>query len=77
VKDVDFESKLVGTLLVGDIPIPVVFDESSSSRTILPYTDFEDKSYIYDHSSDTYQPNPDAVIEITPEIWHGVISPHS
>lgn len=77
VRDVDFESKLVGTLLVGDIPVPVVFDESSSSRTILPYTDFEDKSYTYDHNSDTYQPNPDAAIEVTPEIWHGVISPHS
>jgi len=77
VKDVNFESKLVWTVLVWDIPIPITFDGNNSSRTLLPYIDFEEKSYIYDHENERYEINIDSSDVLQPEIWHGVISPNS
>ena len=75
-KDVNFESRLVGTLLVGDIPIPVVFDGNNSSRSLLPYIDFEEKGYVYNHETQKYERH-DSATDVTPEIWHGVVSPNS
>jgi hypothetical protein len=74
---VDYESRLIGTVLVGKIPVPVVFNGGSSERSILPYIDFDDKSYIFDHDSGKYEINENANGDIIPEIWHGVISPNT
>jgi len=76
-KDVDYESRLIGTVFVGKIPMPTVFDGSASSQTMLPYIDFVDKSYIYNHESQRYEKNNDANTKLSPEIWHGVISPNT
>jgi len=56
--------------LVGDVPLPLVFSGNNSSRTLLPYIDFEEKSYIYDHEDKTYKLDDDAPAELSPEIWH-------
>lgn len=77
VKDVDFESRLIGTVLVGKIPVPVVFDEENSGRSILPYVDFIEKSYIFNHTSGRYEKSPAADTDLEPEVWHGVISPNT
>lgn len=74
---VDFESRLIGSVFVGDIPLPSVFDGWKSRNSILPYIDFEDKSYIYNHDSENYEKNPDATTKTIPEVWHGVISPNT
>jgi len=76
-KDVDYESRLIGTVFVGKIPLPSVFDEGKSSKTMLPYIDFVDKAYIYNHESGKYEKNDDAWTRLEPEIWHGVISPNT
>ena len=73
----DFESRLVWTLLVGDLPIPYVFHGSASSKTIIPYTDFIDKSYVYNHESLNYEKNENADDDFSAEIWHWVINPQS
>ena len=73
----DFESKLVWTVLVWDLPTPFVFDGNASNKTIIPYTDFIDKAYIYDHESGNYQKNDDADEDFSAEIWHWVIHPNS
>ena len=65
VKNVNFESKLIGTVLVWDIPIPVAFNGDNSSRTILPYVDFKEKSYIYNHKNQRYEYNDNAPVEIS------------
>jgi hypothetical protein len=44
---------------------------------MLPYIDFVDKSYIYDHESEKYEKNDDSDTKLSPEIWHGVISPNT
>jgi len=76
-RDVDFESRLVWTVLVWNIPLPVVFDDGNSGKSILPYVDFEDKAYIFNHQSWKYEKNDFSSSELTPEIWHWVISPNT
>lgn len=74
--NVNYESKLVWTILVGDIAIPEVYLQSNSSKTIVPYTDFEDKQYIYNHENWKFEENEDNINWIKSEIWHWVISPN-
>jgi len=73
---VNFESKLIWTVLVGNFNLPVIFDKNESSQTILPFTDFEDKSYIYNYENNRYEINDKNYSGIKSEIWHWVISPN-
>ncbi len=75
--DVSYESRLIWTVFVWKIPLPTVFDGSDSSRTMLPYIDFVDKAYVYNHESGKYEKNTDSDTKLSPEIWHGVISPNT
>lgn len=74
---VNYESRLIGTVLIGKIPVPLVFDGGKSAKSILPYVDFDDKAYIYNHTSEKYEKNNDANEGFAPEVWHGVISPNT
>lgn len=76
-KNVNYESRLIGTVLVWKVPVPVVFDGENSGKSILPYIDFENKSYIFDHESGKYEKSENADSDLIPEIWHGVISPNT
>lgn len=75
--DVDFESRLVWTVLIWNIQIPTVHKNNEVSKTILPYTDFDDKSYIYNTDTQKYEYNKDNVTWVRSEIWHWVISPNT
>lgn len=71
------ENHLVGVVLVGDIPTPIVYDQGNVvSPSLYPYTDFDRKRYVYNYLTDHFEFNADAVVP-TPEIWHGVIVPPS
>jgi uncharacterized repeat protein (TIGR01451 family) len=76
-ENVDYESRLIWTVLVWQIPVPVVFDGWDSGKSILPYVDFEEKSYIFNHESGKYEKSEKALSKLIPEIWHGVISPNT
>jgi len=73
---VDFESKLKWTVIIWDFNLPVVYDWTKSSRTIVPFTDFEDKVYVYDHKTKTYIKSKNNQDWLKSEIWHWVISPN-
>ncbi len=75
--DVEYESKLVWTVIVWKLPIPIVKNGDNYSKTILPYTDFEDKLYIFNHKTLLYEKKEDQSNNIKPEIWHWVISPNT
>ncbi len=75
-KDADFESKLIWTVIVWDFNVPTVFANNTYSRTILPFTDFEDKVYIYNHETKRYEKNSDNKDWLKSEIWHWVITPN-
>jgi len=74
---VNFQSKLVWSVFIWNIPLPEVYKNGEVSKTILPYTDFEDKSYIFNTNSFRYEYNKDNIVWIKPEIWHWVISPNT
>jgi hypothetical protein len=75
-KSIDFESQLIWTVLIWNLDIPQAYDGNKSDDTILPYTDFEDKMYIYDHKTTKYQKNTGNKNWLKSEIWHWVISPN-
>lgn len=75
-KDADFESKLVWTVLVWDLPIPIVKDLENYSKTIVPYTDFENKTYVYNQEKEVYEKSLNWNQKIEAEIWHGLINPN-
>ena len=70
-KDNDGRSQLVGTVLVGNVPLPVVDKNGALWPTIYPYTDFEDPVYIWDLEKERFVYQGSQTFE--PEIWHGVI----
>jgi hypothetical protein len=65
-------SKLIGTILIGNIPLPVVNHDNFIFPSIYPYVDFEEQQYIYNTQTEffEYNANPNA----QPEIWHGMIN---
>jgi len=67
-------TKLVGIALIGDVPLPVVNKNGNPLVSLFPYTDFEDKAYVFDSVSGDFLPNADAT-NLKAEIWHGVIKP--
>jgi fimbrial isopeptide formation D2 family protein len=71
------DNHLVGVVLVGNVPMPVVYDKDGvTSPSVYPYTDFDQKRYIYNHTTDRFELNEKA-INPNPDIWHGVIVPPS
>lgn len=71
------DNKLIGVVLVGDVPIPVVKEKSGAfTPSMYPYTDFYRKRYIYDHNTGHFEFNEKS-LEANPEVWHGVILPPS
>lgn len=72
----DTMSRLVGTILIGDLPIPMVDSLKDQFPSIYPYVDFVDKKFLYDEKTGKYivaQNDSQKIVE--PEIWHGVINP--
>lgn len=72
-----WESKLIGSVFVWDIPLPIVENQWSFEKTVFPYTDFENKLYVFQSDKKRYQLNPDFIGEPKVEIWHGFISPNT
>lgn len=66
-------AKLVGVVLVGDLPLPVVNKNGNRFLSMYPYTDFEEKAYIYNPSTLDFEANKEAR-EMGPEVWHGVMT---
>lgn len=67
-------TKLAGVVVIGEVPLPVVNKKGNHFASMFPYTDFEDKVYIYNAGSGEYEANPDLKFPKA-EAWHGVIQP--
>ena len=65
-------SNLIGTILIGNIPLPVVKKDSFMFPSIFPYVDFKDPEYVYNPTTHFFEynnhPNGQA------EIWHSLIT---
>jgi len=70
-------SKLIGTVFIGNLALPVVENRGAFEKTVFPYVDFDDKLYIYDESEQLFKYNTDIYKTPQAEIWHGFISPNT
>ena len=70
-------ARLVGTILVGKIPLPVVHKKDKTFMSVFPYVDFTNKAFVYDTSKGYYDASNDTSSSDTPEIWHGIIAPNT
>ena len=67
--------KLVGTVLVGDVPLPVVDKNGNRFPSIYPYSDFEDPIYVFNPETQFFEESTlNKSTDFEPEIWHGVIN---
>ncbi|HMY80233.1 MAG TPA: hypothetical protein PK048_00105 [Candidatus Absconditabacterales bacterium] len=64
-------SKLVGTILIGDLRLPVVNKQGFIFPTVYPLVDFDQPKYYYEPTSDYFQYRDEGNSQ--PEIRHGVI----
>lgn len=67
-------TKLIGTVIIGDVPLPVVNKLGNRFISMLPYTDFEEPAYLLDAETQDFLPNEEAQ-NLQAEVWHGVIVP--
>jgi hypothetical protein len=65
--------KLVGLVMVGDVPLPVVDNGIETFPSHFPYTDLVRPAYVYDESQGRFIRSSSDVPQA--EIWHGLIRP--
>jgi len=70
--DTSANTKLAGLVIIGEIPLPVVNKNENRYISLYPYTDFEDKVYLYNSVTGDFETSP-SLTNPQPEIWHGVI----
>lgn len=68
-------SRLVGTILIGDVPLPIVSRGGKTFPSIFPYVDFADKAFIYTPEKNQYLAQSSSAWDTEADIWHGVIDP--
>ena len=67
-------TRLSGLVIVGDVPLPVVNKSGHRFISMMPYTDFEDPSYLVNETTQDFERNKVAD-NLQADIWHGVIVP--
>ncbi|KKQ71504.1 MAG: Peptidoglycan-associated outer membrane protein [Candidatus Peregrinibacteria bacterium GW2011_GWC2_39_14] len=65
-------AQLRGIVLIGNIPLPEVEKAGKKFTTIFPYTDFDERAYVYDYTKNAFVSNPSS-LDPTADVWHGVI----
>lgn len=69
--------KLIGTILIGNIPLPTVYKDAKSFLSIFPYVDFEEPNFTWTWDKGRYTYLATERKNPRPEIWHSVIAPHT
>lgn len=67
----DWPSRLVGTILIGDIDLPMVNKQWFIFPTVYPLVDFDQPKYYYNPLSDYFEYQSEGNSQ--PEIWHSII----
>lgn len=69
--------KLVGTILIGNISLPTVHNNSQSFLSIYPYIDFDEPHFAWNWGENKYSYLAVERKNVQPELWHSVIAPHT
>lgn len=65
------KTRLVGTILIGNVPIPMVNAQGKYFPSVFPYVDFDDKAFVYNEKSDRFeQVSAFLGSSASVEIWH-------
>jgi uncharacterized repeat protein (TIGR01451 family) len=67
-------NKLRGVVLIGEIPLPVVNKNGNRFISIFPYTNFDNKAYLYNPQTNSFERNTSVTFP-KQDIWHGIIRP--
>ena len=69
--------KLVGTILIGHVPIPVVHKDGRDFLSIYPYVDFSDPHFFWNWETKRYEYIGNKPDKASPDVWHSVIDPNT
>lgn len=69
--------KLVGTILIGHLPIPVVHKNGKFFLSLYPYTDFDEPHFFWNWSTARYEFLNQKKEDPRADIWHSVIDPNT
>lgn len=69
--------KLVGTILIGNIPLPTIHKNGSSFLSVYPYIDFDEPNFVWNWEKNMYEYLSVERKDARPELWHSVIAPHT
>ncbi|MBT4385186.1 hypothetical protein HOD30_05585 [Candidatus Peregrinibacteria bacterium] len=67
-------TRLSGVVVIGDVPLPVVNKGGHRFVSMLPYTDFNDPSYVLDEDTLDFVQNLEGQ-DLQAEVWHGLMVP--
>lgn len=73
----DRTQKLVGTILIGNIPLPTVHKAAASFLSIFPYIDFDEPNFSWNWKKNIYEYINVERKNLQPELWHSIIAPHT
>lgn len=66
------KSLLIGTIIIGDLPLPVIRENEYVYPSIYPYTDLEKATYAYSETEKYFVPQENG--DHKAEIWQSVIN---
>lgn len=69
--------KLVGTILIGHVPLPVVHKGNQDFLSLYPYTDFDEPHFFWNWKTSQYEYLDQKKDDPRPDIWHSVIDPNT
>jgi hypothetical protein len=69
--------KLVGTILIGHVPLPVVHKDNKDFLSLYPYTDFDEPHFFWNWETSRYEYLNQKRNDTRPDIWHSVIDPNT
>lgn len=73
----DKTQKLVGTILIGHVPLPVVHKDSKDFLSLYPYTDFDEPHFFWNWETSRYEYLNQKKEDPRSDIWHSVIDPNT
>lgn len=70
-------SRLIGAILVGEVPLPIVHKDDKTFPSIYPYVNFTNKAFVYNAAKGYYEFDRSQSERVDPDIWHALIRPNT
>jgi len=57
--------------------LPVIHNDEKTFLSVYPYTDFNQKNFIYNFKTGFYEVSTENMSDPNPDIWHSIIAPNT